>query len=327
MLKTFVSELAAASLFCCALPPAGAATIQEDFTTDPATRGWSAAGDAALFHWDATNQDLAVTWDSSQTNSFFYLPLHTALTRDDDFRLQFDLRLQDIAIGTTPGKDSTFEIALGLVNLAQATGPGYLRGTGTDSPNLVEWDYFPDSGFGATVSAVMISTTNVWAASFNSPVALSPDTTYHFDLNYSAATQTMQVAMNDGTTTLPLQPAVITDPFGDFAVDSLAVSSYSDTGQDPMFAGSVLAHGTVDNLVLDLPTPPIRRYVGALTNGVWTAQFTGWTGWRYTLEVSTDLQRWTPVGAAFDSTGGRQTISDLQPAANRAFYRLRADKL
>jgi hypothetical protein len=325
MLRTFMVGLAAASLVVTLALPVAAATLREDFATDPAARGWSIAGDASLFHWDPTNQNLAATWDSAKTNTYFYLPLHTALTRDDDFRLQFDLRLQDIAIGTNPGKDSTFQIALGLINLGQAIGPHYFRGTGTNTPNLVEWDYFPDSGFGATLSAVLISTTNAWATSFNSPAALMPDTTYHFDLNYTAATQTLQVTMTDGTTTTPLLPAVIKDPFGDVAVDSLAVSSYTDAGQDPMWAGSVLAHGTVDNLVLDLPTPPVRRHVGALTAGAWQARFTGWTGWRYTLEVSHDLKTWTAVGLAVSGTGLRQTLSDPQPASDRAFYQILAE--
>ena len=46
-------------------------TILEDFSSDPATRGWRAVGQTNLFAWNATNQDLEVTWDSSQTNSYF----------------------------------------------------------------------------------------------------------------------------------------------------------------------------------------------------------------------------------------------------------------
>src|SRR5260370_37394853 len=73
---------------CCA----AAAVITEDFATDPAQHGWRTFGDASLFSWDAPHQGLAVTWDSSHTNSFFYRSLGTVLTTGDDFRLSFHLR-------------------------------------------------------------------------------------------------------------------------------------------------------------------------------------------------------------------------------------------
>ena len=82
----------------------GAATIEEDFSGNPQQDGWKIFGDTNLFHWDATNQNLEVTWDSSQTNSYFYYALGTILARDDNFHLSFDLMFQDYASGTTPGK-------------------------------------------------------------------------------------------------------------------------------------------------------------------------------------------------------------------------------
>src|SRR5438552_11511872 len=42
--------------------PAGA--FQESFSSDPAMRGWRTFGDTNLFHWNSTNQNLEVTWDS-----------------------------------------------------------------------------------------------------------------------------------------------------------------------------------------------------------------------------------------------------------------------
>jgi hypothetical protein len=35
---------------------------------------WRQFGDGSLFQWNATNQHLEVTWDSSRTNSLFYRP-------------------------------------------------------------------------------------------------------------------------------------------------------------------------------------------------------------------------------------------------------------
>src|SRR4051812_17162265 len=57
------------------------AIISEDFAADPARHGWRIFGDTSLFHWNATNQNLEASWDSSRTNSFFYLPLGTVLAK------------------------------------------------------------------------------------------------------------------------------------------------------------------------------------------------------------------------------------------------------
>src|SRR5260370_31121341 len=89
-----------------------ATVIAEDFTLDPSQTGWRIFGDTNLFHWNATNQNLEVTWDSSQPNSYFYHPLGTIVSRDDDFSLGFDLRLDDIGPGPDTNKASTFPIAI-----------------------------------------------------------------------------------------------------------------------------------------------------------------------------------------------------------------------
>src|SRR5882672_10767691 len=93
-----------------------AAAISETFSTDPLARGWKIFGDTNLFRWNAMNQNLEVTWDSSHTNSFFRLPLGTIVSSNDDFSISFDLRVRDIAIGASSNKPDTFQIALGFVN-------------------------------------------------------------------------------------------------------------------------------------------------------------------------------------------------------------------
>src|SRR5205823_604179 len=166
-----------------------AAIISEDFAANPAQRGWRVFGDASLFHWNATNQNLEVTWDSSHTNSFFYLPLGTALAKSDDFSFSFDLRLFDIRAGNNPDKPQEFEIAIGLLNYRSATNPMAFRGTGVSSTygvrNIVEFDYFPDAGSGDTVVTTVISTNNVFAY-YNNFVTLSMDKTYRITMSYSA---------------------------------------------------------------------------------------------------------------------------------------------
>src|SRR2546430_14940683 len=87
---------------------AGAATLQENFSSDPAADGWRVFGNTNLFQWDAPSQNLAVTWDSSQPNSYFYHPLGTILAGDDSFQLSFDLVFQDYSSGTNPDQPYTF---------------------------------------------------------------------------------------------------------------------------------------------------------------------------------------------------------------------------
>jgi hypothetical protein len=129
--------------------------IAENFSANPLQNGWQIFGNTNLFQWDSTNHNLAVTWDSSQTNSYFYHPLGTVVTRNDDFSVAFDLRIDDAAIG-----GYGFELAIGLFNLADATCPNFFRGTGYDSPNLVEFDYFPDPNgellWGPSITAIMV---------------------------------------------------------------------------------------------------------------------------------------------------------------------------
>ena len=65
MKKSLYVSLAWTAL-CVALSPAQAVTLTEDFSTDPMQNGWQVFGDTNLFTWDSTNQNLAVTWDSTQ---------------------------------------------------------------------------------------------------------------------------------------------------------------------------------------------------------------------------------------------------------------------
>ena len=161
-------------LIALAAPAVPAATRTEEFASDPRSRGWQVAGDDSLFQWNASQENLEVTWDSAQTNSFFFLPLPFALGREDDFELAFDLRLAQIQGGVNPAKPSTFEIALGFIQAASVTQATFNRGTGRDSPNLVEFAYFPPADIiAATVSPVIVTSNSRFRPSFNYPVELT----------------------------------------------------------------------------------------------------------------------------------------------------------
>src|SRR2546421_6361115 len=129
-LRSFIPWVAAIWLV---LASAGrAAVISENFAVDPGQHGWRGFGDTSLFHWNAMNQNLEITWDSSRTNSFFYVPLGTVLAKSDDFSFSFDLRLSDIRLGNTGGKTNEFEIAIGLFSYRSATNAKAFRGAGVD---------------------------------------------------------------------------------------------------------------------------------------------------------------------------------------------------
>ena len=65
----------------------------------------------------------------SQTNSYFFHPLGDYVTRNDDFSIAFDLRLNDIASGVEPGKTGPMELGFGLLNFtAAATCTNFMRG-------------------------------------------------------------------------------------------------------------------------------------------------------------------------------------------------------
>lgn len=144
-----------------------ATVVAEDFVLDAAQDGWGIFGQTNLFHWNPTNQSLEVTWDSSQPNSHFYHPLGTILSCQHDFTLAFDIRLNDIGPGPDTNMASTFPIAIGFLNLDKATETNFLRGTGSNSPDLGEFAYFWDSGFGAICWPTFVDTNSSFNYNFH----------------------------------------------------------------------------------------------------------------------------------------------------------------
>ena len=304
----------------------GVRANHESFSSDPGARGWRTMGDGSLFHWNATNGYLEAVWDSSRSNSFYYRPLGTVLTRSDDFILSFMLRLQDLAIGVNPAKPSTFEIAVGLINRAEASRSNLRRGVGIDPitgpQDLVEFAYFPDSGFGATISPTMVSSNNQFAAEFDFPLELTVGADFLVSLAYTASNRTLVTIMTrDGQPFGPIKSVRLGDSFTDFQVDAVSISSYSDAGAD----GSILAHGIVDDVAVVHPTPPVSEMSGAFTNGQWRLQFQTQSAWRYALERTEDFQSWIEISTR-PGDGGQIVFTDTSPPASRSFYRVRAER-
>jgi len=307
---------------------ASAVTLVENFSTDPFTRGWSIFGNTNLFQWDSTNQKLRVTWDSAQTNSYFHLPLGTILSRRDDFAMGFDLMLDDYVIGSTPGKLGTFETAIGCLNLEQATRTNFFRGAGVNATygpkNLVEFNFFPAfDSFLPTIGQVIVSTNNSWLYNDSNRQEMTPGETFRVFMSYVAATRTLSTVISNNALQYGLTQTISVPTNFDFRVATFSVSSYSDAIQPPP-PGSIRAHGTVDNITITMPPPPVMNLTGAFSNGLWRVQFLSRSNWLYALERSLDFQPWTNASALIAGNATNLVLSDANPPSGRALYRVRA---
>jgi len=296
-------------------PAAPATTFTEGFAADPSQNGWKIFGDTNLFQWDSTNHNLAVTWDSSQTNSYLYHSLGTILAIDDAFSLEFDLNLAGAQTGAYGS-----QLAVGFLNISNATSPAFLRTLGT-SPNVAEFDYFPPSQISASVDATLIDASNNFYFNYNT-VPLNPGVLYHVrmahvsgDPGLSGEVFTNGILYASLTNTFP---SAITD----IRLDTIAVSSYQDDG----FGDTVLAHGTVANLVVTVPPPPVQNLTGSFSNAIWQVQFADRTNWMFTLERSTDLFSWTNASSTTSGVDNLLILQDTNAPADKAYYRVRAQR-
>ena len=224
-----------------------------------------------------------------------------------------------------PDKPSTFEIAVGLLNLGAATNAAFNRGTGYHSPHLVEFDYFPAADFiAATISPTLVSSNSQFATSFTFPLEMNAGDLFHIELAYAASNQTLVTTMTRNEMPFgPVRDVKLAPSFTDFRIDAVAVSSYNDSGDA---FGSVLARGVVDNFSLTLPAPPVALLTASLSNGVAQVAFTSRLHWNYTLERTTDLATWTAIPPTRPGVGGRQILGDTNLDTAPRFYRVKAER-
>jgi hypothetical protein len=329
---------ALAGLFLVA-PNSHATTITQDFAGSPLTNGWSVFGDSNLFLWDATSQNLHVTWDSTRSNTYFHHPLGTVLTRHDDFSFAFDLRLNDIASGVEPGKTGPLQLGFGFLNYTNATSTDFIRGGYGKAPNVAGFDYYAWGffDFGGTIfespaatPPAFISGVNRFAyapvivASYNHE--LPTNQTVRVTMAYTASNQTVAVTIHtNGQATVSLPNLVLNSANGfedtdDFYVDIFSISSFSSAGDD---YNSILAHGTVDNVVVTLP-PPVQNLTGGFSNGIWQVAFASRSNWLYTLERTVDFAAWANASLAVPGNASNLSLLDTNPPVGQAFYRVRA---
>jgi len=312
--------LAIASLFVLSVATADAGTLVEKFATDPALDGWQVFGDTNLFQWDSTNHVLDVTWDSTQTNSYFYHPLGVTLTTNDSFCVQFDLQLTNVTVS-----GSGNEIAIGLLHFSDATNADFNRAN-SPLPNLFEFDYFPafvdpsDGPFPASVNATLKDSQPGYAGFYvvYDNVTLDPTVTYRVVLIHRAGKGVITGAIyTNGVVLSTLPLGYGSAPVGDFQFDTLSVNCFTDDGN----GDSVSAQGTVANLAFATPLPVDK--ISSRAAGL--VQFASDTNWFYTLEQSADFKTWTPAAPATFGNGTNLMLQATNVPADKSFYRVRAD--
>jgi hypothetical protein len=298
----------------------------------PPFTDWRVFGSDNLFMRQSSS--LAVEWNSSGSNSFCYYPLGLTLTRADRFQISFILKLDEIAIGTTPGKASTFEIAAGLLNTSNAFSSGFLRGTGIDPAhgprNLLELDYFPDSGFGATVAPTVATESNQIAFSDNHPVELEPGVWHKFEMSFSPEDQTLRTTLAksldgaDFPDPMPLRDLSLNSSWSDFRLNAIAVPNYSDAGQPAPFAGSIQAAGVISSFSLTIFDRP-RLEISRADSGV-RVRFETNERWKYQVESSSDALQWLPASDTLTGTGSVLSIFVPDSGAAARIFRIRAER-
>jgi hypothetical protein len=327
--RGFVSIL----LLIVALASAAGATFSETFSNEPTQ--W-AIWNPGAFQWDSEAKNLKVTWDSRQTNAFFYHKLPTTLMRQDAFAVEFTLRLDDLAVGIDAAKSSTFPICIGFLNLAEATRTNYFRGSGvnktTGPRSVAEFTYFPESPpIDATVGMALVSTNNQFGYSHSFPVVLTIGDVFRVKMAFDPAAQIMSMQLFRNGEPYGEAPNNTIDPlnysalFGDFRLDAFSITSYSDVGQAPQYAGSVLAHGLVDDVVITFPDAPLSNIAGSFQSGRWVVEFAARAGWNYFLERTSDFVTWERIASA--TGGGTIQLNDENVPSENAFYRVVAERL
>jgi hypothetical protein len=291
-----------------------AALVYEKFATNPTLDGWRSFGVTNLFQWDAANHVLDVTWDSTQSNSYYYHPLDRTYTKADSFCVQFDLNLaDDVAVGY-------FELAIGLGNFSQLTSTNFSRANAA-SPDLFELDYFPGgaASYGPSIDATLVDANDVFFFAYDDSQPINTNMVYRVVLMHLAGADSIGGTIFTNGVPMSTLPDVYTEAgLGDFQLDTLAVLSY--TTLDDAYGDSLLAHGTVANLAFASPLP-VGMVQAVAAGGVQTSSD---TNWMYTLEQTTGFETWTAVATA-TGNGTNLLLQATNPPSGAAFYRVRAD--
>ena len=304
-----------------------AAVLREEFSDDPFAAGapWRVIGDAGQFHWNPVEKNLAVTWDSSRQNTFFFLPLGAVLTSHSAFEFAVDLTL--FSAGPRPGTSRTnvLQIALALVKQGQLP-DGYAQRTVSGrARNMLDFSFFPLADYGPFGTSAFIAPAifgeKYAAYSFGNPYDLADGQNHRIRCRWDPLTRRFATEITGIPGIQPTDPALPTAD--DFAVDALAVVLWNE-GNTP--GDSLMANGTLDNITVTLPDPA-QYLTGPLTieTATQSVRFLSRMAYRYQLEGTGDLNSWNVVAGPLAGTGDELSLSDLRDAYFlQQFYRVRA---
>ena len=291
----------------------------ETFATDPLAKGWKMHGDESLFDWDAEEGHLNVTWDSEKPNSFYYRPLGQVLTETDSFAFTFQVSLTEVKAGYLNGQPYTFEVAIGLLNLTSAKDAAFKRGTGVNSPNLIEWNYFPDTGFGATVSPAVASSKSEFSAGFTFPAELEMGKNYTVRMSYDGSVGKMKTEMLEtGKPWKTIAEVKRKSVHAGFKVDAFSISSYTAKGSE----SSLFAVGKIDELAIATTRSKPRLVDQRLDDANWSARVFAVKPDEWQLQRSGDLRRWNALDAELEPSQFFLRLIDPEPMLGNRFYRL-----
>src|SRR5581483_6976290 len=168
----------------------------------------------------------------------------------------------------------------------------------------------------------MVSSAYQFDGAFGDFFTFTNNSKYTVHMSYTAVNQTLTTTVTPAGQTNALIVASSTlSGTNDFRADTFSITSYTDIG-DPY--DSLLAHGTIDNVIVTLPPPPIQKLAGSVTNNTWQAQFASRSNWVYTLQRTADFNSWTPASAPITATGTNLTLQDTNSPTDKAFYRVSA---
>jgi len=243
-------------------------SFTEDFSTDPALRGWSYSGinpgksphTPPLFVWNSTENRLDVTYNSNLANSMFFKPLDVAVDECSIFKFSFKLFLTNIQAET----DGFCQFTFGLRNTTRDDFDRF--GKDFFNPNdpyscfdIVEWGYVPNPQspglfyfdpfvFPTICTSESDNFRNNWSPA--TVTQLQTDVLYEITQTYEPAERKLYMEMTaDG---VPITNADVTTPVslyeGDvFYCNAIAVSNYYNRF-DWNLTPDTIVHGYIDDI-------------------------------------------------------------------------------
>jgi hypothetical protein len=146
-------------------------------------------------------------------------------------------------------------------------------------------------------------------------------------MTYTSSDQILRTSITtNGVSIGTVHDVHLSPSFSDFRVGAFAFESYSEAGQNPLYVGSVLAHGVADNIVLTVPPPPVQNLTGKFMDNQWEVTFISRTNWVYTLQRTAGFHSWADVSQGLSGNGASLVLADANSGPESAFYRVRAER-